>query len=162
LNASRNAQYIRLTYHLFVHKTPYQTHWAAKHAPLQPEILLFPNITHVRITAYLAPDPLFPQNSQTYQNRNPTAAKNPSQTFHPTPVFCAILSIRFIVPLIFSLEPSNWSFIFSAREVESRISSPMAIVNYTLLSAPHPNPHPQILSLSPLPNLSPHNSHRVH
>lgn len=38
-------------------------------------------------------------------------------------------SIRFIVPRKRFLVPSNWSFIFSARAVESLISPPIAFVN---------------------------------
>jgi hypothetical protein len=59
-----------------------------------------------------------------------TAAKKPSQTLQPTPVFSAILNMRFIVPRSFSREFSNWSFIFSASALESRISAPMRFVNY--------------------------------
>lgn len=68
------------------------------------------------------------QNSHTYQNRNITIAKNPSHTFHPTPVFSAILNILFIVP--FNLPPAfpNCSFIFSANAELSLISSPIRIV----------------------------------
>jgi hypothetical protein len=68
--------------------------------------------------------------NHTHQNSNITTAKNPTQAFHPTPVFFAIANMRFIVPLILFLEFSNWSFIFSVRAVESRISSPMRFVNY--------------------------------
>jgi hypothetical protein len=73
--------------------------------------------------------PVYLQPNQTHQNSRMTAAKKPSHTFHPTPVFCAILNMRFMVPRILFLEFSNWSFIFSARDVESRISSPMRCVN---------------------------------
>jgi hypothetical protein len=45
--------------------------------------------------------------SQTHQNSSMTAAKKPNQAFHPTPVFSAILSMRFIVPLRRFLEFSN-------------------------------------------------------
>jgi hypothetical protein len=69
------------------------------------------------------------QNNHTYQNNTPTTKKNPNHTFHPTPVFFAILNILFIVPLIFNLEFSNWSFIFSARAEELRISSPIRDVS---------------------------------
>ncbi|KXT09952.1 hypothetical protein AC579_9734 [Pseudocercospora musae] len=41
----------------------------------------------------------------------------------------SILNIRFIVPRNRFLVPSKESFIFSAKAVESRISSPIAIVN---------------------------------
>jgi len=68
------------------------------------------------------------QNSQTYQNRKMTAAKNPSHTLHPTPVRSAIRSILFIVPRNRTRVLSNVSFILSARAEESRISSPMATV----------------------------------
>lgn len=71
------------------------------------------------------------QPNHTHQNSNITAAKKPTQAFHPTPVFCAIRNIRFIVPLILCREFSNWSFILSAREEDSRISSPMRWVNCT-------------------------------
>jgi len=57
-----------------------------------------------------------------------TAAKKPSHAFQPTPVRSAIRSMRFIVPRRRTRVPSNESFIFSARAVESRISSPMATV----------------------------------
>ena len=80
--------------------------------------------------------PNVPQPSHTHQNRNTTAAKKPNQAFHPTPVFWAILSILFIVPFSLFLELSNWSFIFSARVVESRISSPIRCVNYLYVSEP--------------------------
>ena len=59
-----------------------------------------------------------------------TAEKKPSHTFQPTPVFCAIRSILFIVPRNRTLVLSKVSFILSASAEESRISSPMAIVNY--------------------------------
>ena len=72
--------------------------------------------------------------SHTHQNSRISAAKNATHAFHPTPVFLAILSILFIVPLILFLLFSNWSFIFSARVVESRISSPMRCVNYEQLA----------------------------
>lgn len=39
-----------------------------------------------------------------------------------------------MVPLILFLLFSNWSFIFSVRVVESRISSPMRWVNYQCVS----------------------------
>ncbi len=55
-------------------------------------------------------------------------AKNPSQILQPTPVRSAIRNIRFIVPRNRFLVPSKLSFIFSAKAVESRISSPIAIV----------------------------------
>lgn len=71
-----------------------------------------------------------PQNNQTYQNRNITAAKNPNHTFHPTPVRSAIRSIRFIVPRNRTRVLSNVLFILSARAEESRISSPIATVIY--------------------------------
>ena len=57
-----------------------------------------------------------------------TAAKNPSHTFQPTPVRSAIRSMRFIVLRRRTRVPSNESFIFSAKAVESRISSPIATV----------------------------------
>jgi hypothetical protein len=66
-----------------------------------------------------------------------TAAKKPSQAFHPTPVLSAILNILFIVPLSLCLVPSKLSFIFSANAVESRISSPIAIVrSFSLFTFP--------------------------
>lgn len=67
--------------------------------------------------------------NHTHQNSKTSAAKNATHAFHPTPVFFAILSILFIVPLILFLLFSNWSFIFSASVVESRISSPMRWVS---------------------------------
>lgn len=70
-----------------------------------------------------------PHDSLTYQNRRIKQKKNPTQTFQPTPVFSAMRSIRFIVPRKRFLVPSNWSFIFSARAVESLISPPIAFVN---------------------------------
>lgn len=70
-----------------------------------------------------------PQKSQTQANRHHTATKNPSQTFHPTPVFSAILSILRIVPFNLTLVFSKLSFILSASAVESRISSPIAMVS---------------------------------
>lgn len=70
------------------------------------------------------------QNNHTYQNRKITAAKNPNQTLHPTPVFSAILNIRFIVPFNFNRLFSNESFIESANFEESRISSPMRCESY--------------------------------
>lgn len=54
----------------------------------------------------------------------------------PTPVRSAIRSILFIVPRNRFFVPSNWSFIFSANAVESRISSPIAIVSYYEISMP--------------------------
>ena len=91
--------------------------------------------------------------NHTHQNSKITAAKKPSQAFQPTPVFWAMTNIRFIVPLILNLEFSNWSFIFSARVVEVRISSPMRWVSCVLAvsiflffllpsSQIHPLPHP--------------------
>jgi len=70
-----------------------------------------------------------PQNNHTYQNRNITAAKKPAHTRQPTPVFCAIRNIRFIVPRNRTRVFSKDSFIESAIFEESRISSPMATVN---------------------------------
>ena len=70
------------------------------------------------------------QNSQTYQNSTMTAAKKPTHTRHPTPVRSAMRSILFIVPRNRTRVLSNESFIFSASEVESRISSPIATVIY--------------------------------
>ena len=71
----------------------------------------------------------FFQNSQTQTNKHHTAMKNPSHTFHPTPVLSAILSILRMVPFSFTLVLSKLSFILSTRAEESRISSPMAIVS---------------------------------
>ena len=68
------------------------------------------------------------QEIQTYMNSKQSAAKNPNQTFHPTPVRSAILSILFIVPLSLTLAFPNESFIFSANAVLSLISSPIFIV----------------------------------
>lgn len=70
------------------------------------------------------------QKSHTYTKRRITAAKKPSQTLQPTPVRSAINSILFMVPRTRSRMLSNWSFIFSARAEESRISSPIATVIY--------------------------------
>jgi hypothetical protein len=69
------------------------------------------------------------QNSHTQANRHHTATKKPSQTFHPTPVFSAILSILRMVPFNLTLVLSKLSFILSASAEESRISSPMATVS---------------------------------
>jgi hypothetical protein len=77
------------------------------------------------------------EDNLTYQNRRIRQKKNPTQTFQPTPVFSAMRSIRFIVPRKRFRVPSNWSFIFSARAVESLISPPIAFVNYNV-SAKHP------------------------
>lgn len=71
---------------------------------------------------------LFTQNNHTYQKSTLTAAKNPNQTLHPTPVFSAILNILFIVPRNRTLVLSKESFIVSVNLEESRISSPIAIV----------------------------------
>lgn len=68
------------------------------------------------------------QNSQTYQKRRMTAAKNPSQTLQPTPVRSAILNILLIVPRNRCLVLSKESFIVSVSFDESRISSPIASV----------------------------------
>lgn len=57
-----------------------------------------------------------------------TAAKNNTHTRHPTPVRCAMRSIRFMVPRNRTLVPSKLSFIFSASAVESLISVPIAVV----------------------------------
>ena len=59
-----------------------------------------------------------------------TAQKKPSHTLHPTPVFSAIRSIRFMVPRSFTRVLSKVSFILSARAEDVRISSPMATVNF--------------------------------
>jgi hypothetical protein len=67
--------------------------------------------------------------TQTHQNNTHTAPKNATHTFHPTPVFCAMRNMRFMVPRSWLREFSNWSFIFSAKDVLSRISSPMRDVN---------------------------------
>jgi hypothetical protein len=45
--------------------------------------------------------------NQTHQNSSITAAKKPNHAFHPTPVFSAILSMRFMVPLSLFREFSN-------------------------------------------------------
>jgi len=55
-------------------------------------------------------------------------AKNPSQTFHGIPLFCAMTSILFIVPRSRMRVESKVSFILSARAELSRISSPIALV----------------------------------
>ena len=89
------------------------------HVDLHPLLLLAP-----------PPSPPLSQNSHTYQNTKHTAPKNPSHTFHPTPVFSAIRSMRFIVPRSRTRVLSKESFIFSAKWEESRISSPMATVSY--------------------------------
>lgn len=52
------------------------------------------------------------------------------------PVFSAIINMRFMVFFNTADVESNESFIELARFVESRISSPMANVNY-ILSAEH-------------------------
>ena len=70
------------------------------------------------------------QNSHTYQKRTIKQAKNPSQILHPMPVCSAMRSIRVMVPRNLTLVLSNESFIRSASFDESRISSPIATVNY--------------------------------
>ena len=70
-----------------------------------------------------------PQKSHTQAKRHQTAMKKPSQTFHPTPVFSAMRSIRRIVPFNLVLVLSKLSFILSTKALESRISSPIAIVS---------------------------------
>lgn len=57
-----------------------------------------------------------------------TAAKNPSQTFQPTPVRSAMIIILFMVPRSLNRVESNVSFIFSASAEDSLISSPIATV----------------------------------
>jgi hypothetical protein len=69
------------------------------------------------------------QNNHNQAKRHQTATKKPSQTFHPTPVFSAILSILRMVPFNLTLVLSKLSFILSASAEESRISSPMAMVS---------------------------------
>lgn len=88
------------------------------------------------------------QNNQTYQNSTTTAAKKPSHTFQPTPVRSAIRSMRFIVPRRRTRVPSNESFIFSARAVESRISSPIAIVICPTPNQPKSHTNPTIPTAS--------------
>ena len=64
--------------------------------------------------------------------------KKPSQIRQPTPVLSAMRSIRFIVPRNRFRVPSKLSFIFSAKAVESRISSPIATVIFaTRQRCPH-------------------------
>lgn len=75
------------------------------------------------------PSCLLSQKSHTQANRHHTATTKPSQTFHPTPVFSAILSILRIVPFSLTLVLSKLSFILSASADESRISSPIAMVS---------------------------------
>lgn len=58
-----------------------------------------------------------------------TAKKKSTQTFHPTPVFSAILSILLIVPRNRTPVFSKESLICAARVLESRISSPIATVS---------------------------------
>ena len=69
--------------------------------------------------------PTPPQNNHTYAKTAHTAKKNSTHTLHPTPVFSAILNMRFIVPRNRSRVLSKLSFMVSAREEEERISSPM-------------------------------------
>ncbi len=69
------------------------------------------------------------QNSQTYAKSSHTAKINPTQIFHPTPVFSAIRNMRFIVPRNLTRVLSKESFMVSAREEEERISSPMEMVS---------------------------------
>lgn len=58
-------------------------------------------------------------------------------------------SILFIVPRNRFLVPSNWSFIFSARAVESLISPPMAFVNCRQTKiVSNPSPHNPKANLS--------------
>ena len=87
-------------------------------------IFSFPSIPHLPPPT---PSPHH-QNNHTQTKTIQTAAKNPTHTFHPTPVFSAILNIRFIVPLSLTLVLSKESFILSASEEEERISEPMATV----------------------------------
>ena len=58
-----------------------------------------------------------------------TAAKKPSHTLQPIPVFSAIRNIRVIVPFNLADVESKESFIELARFEESLISSPMARVS---------------------------------
>jgi len=71
----------------------------------------------------------YSQNSHTHANKAHTNRKKPNHTFQPTPVRSAIRSILFIVPRNLTPVPSNWSLIVCARLLESRISSPIAMVN---------------------------------
>ena len=68
------------------------------------------------------------QNNHTYQKSSTTAAKKPSHTLQPTPVFSAIRSILFMVPRNRTLVLSKELFMVSASLEESRISSPIATV----------------------------------
>ena len=61
-----------------------------------------------------------------------TAAKKPSHTLQPTPVFSAIRNIRVIVPFSLADVESKESFIELAKFEESLISSPMARVSYNV------------------------------
>lgn len=81
----------------------------------------------------------------TYQKSKMTAAKNPSHTFHGTPVFSAIRNIRVIVPRKRTLVFSKESFIFSAKAVESLISSPIALVSYIQVSSQHDVPRKDLV-----------------
>lgn len=69
------------------------------------------------------------QNSQTQANNPHTKMKKPTHTFQPTPVLSAMRSILLIVPRNLTPVPSNWSLIVCARLLESRISSPIAMVS---------------------------------
>ncbi len=100
-------------------------------APKTPDFCTERQTSSTAMTHPRTPPKQPPQNSQTYQNKTITAAKNPTHTLHPTPVRSAIRSILFIVPRNRTRVLSNESFIRSARAEESRISSPIATVIYT-------------------------------
>jgi hypothetical protein len=71
--------------------------------------------------------------SQTYQNRSVTTAKNPNQTFQDMVDLWAILNILFIVPRNLRLVFPKESLRLSARDVEFRISSPIATVSFVTI-----------------------------
>ncbi len=91
-----------------------------------------PSLLILIYSSLWTPIPSFPthQNNHTYANSIQTATKNPTHTFHPTPVFSAIRNIRVIVPLSRTRVLSKLSFMVSAREEELRISSPMEMVSW--------------------------------
>ena len=87
-----------------------------------------PNTRPCNDYMYHAQTSILAQNSLTYQNSKQTAKKNNTHTFQPTPVFSAMISMRFMVPRKRILVFSKPSFIRSVNLVESRISSPIASV----------------------------------
>lgn len=112
----RSADLHRFPEPLAMHIDPLKSQFSSTYAIPQ---------VRTRSVAWLA------QNNHTYQNSRHTAAKKPNQAFQPTPVFCAIRNILFIVPFNRMLVFSKERFIVSASAVESRISAPIAVVSWT-------------------------------